>query len=227
MENKITIAGACIFVIGVFCSVSSACWDPPPPSPCVICCDCSWEQCKVCCYCDPLEPTPPCDCPNDFKQCLDKCGDCEECDGSGHCIECGDIPNKSCCNGKCCDTTANCCVNGECKSKCIPHGGELCEYTFPSSPFECAIYNIDDPTCASEGTFCDWAVAGSPTNNDICQPGCDCERHSEACVSVYAKTCQTDLSIWYPFLDCYCKEPGGLVTEYPVGTRMVCGPPPF
>jgi hypothetical protein len=164
------------------------------------CCD--YSQCQYCYY-------------NYGPQyCESRCGPCQECDGNGNCKVCSDDPTK-------------CCVNGECKPKCIPHGGEMCQYTFPSNNLACTINNIDDPSCASEGTFCEWAVVGSPTNNDICQSGCLCELHSEACVSVYAKVCKNCLSIWYPFIDCCCGEPEGLVTEYQIGTRTVCGPAPF
>jgi hypothetical protein len=132
--------------------------------------------------------------------------------------------------GKCCDPATECCVNGECKPKCIPEGGSICQYTLPDSVL-CLFRNVDDFSCnpcwgpGCEGMFCAWEISGSPKNNDICQPGCSCDLHNEACVMAYQKTCQNDID-WLPLphIVCTCQNPGGLVDMTPFGTRTVCGP---
>jgi len=131
--------------------------------------------------------------------------------------------NKQCCDGSCCDPATECCVDGECKPKCIPDGGEMCSYELPSHIYQDVCYfQPGNWLCDPEGTDCGFKVTNGPHKNAICQPGCSCGLGSTWCVLYRVAKCQNTWVWLPPFFMCQCQPDPFAGGDMQGGSRDVC-----
>ena len=104
-----------------------------------------------------------------------------------------------------------------------------CSYDLPSQTM-CRIIDENDPQCEDlaggpgyKSGYCATGISEGPFLNEECScEGSSCETETTYCVMTYDKVCTNVLIISYPYYNCECEDPSGLVNYTERGSRTKC-----